>query len=195
MTKDLKNIIWSDFGRVKLPKAYKLLCFDSDDLQILRATYAVMYPNYDAQLFDLGESYRRIGSVTIAGEKFGSKVECRTLRSARVMALWVDQGGHINTASQHVRPGHVKFYFVHTVKIENTYLQHLFACVQWCCKQEESRRPYKRPIEVWQHKKYEQPGPASFIPVQRIYCKFASASLKADGTQITVTSPILRTFC
>ena len=188
--KHLAGTVWSDLGQVVVPKAYKLLHFDRDDLQLLVQTYSVMYPGVDVHITDLGESCRRFGSVTLSGEKFGSKAACRLLRSSRVMALWAGNNGEVETAGA-LRPGLVKFYFLHSILLEGKYEQHIFACVQWLATNED-RELFRRPVEVWEQKVFEPAGPSTFIPIQRVYCKFACANV---GHQKAVISPILRTFC
>ena len=69
----------------------------------------------------------RNSSVCLAGENIGSKLECRTLRSAGVMASWTDHEDQINPLAP-IRPGFIKFLFVNTIKFEqDQYKRHVFS--------------------------------------------------------------------
>ena len=98
---------WSDISYLSLPSAYKLMNLDSDDRQLLTETYKAMYPDKHIRADMVSVVCRKYSSVTLAGEKIGSRLECRSLRSARVMASWADQDGQVNPTAA-IRPGFVK---------------------------------------------------------------------------------------
>ena len=104
---------------------------DSDDRQLLTETYKALYSNKHIRADMVSEVCRKYSSVTLDGEKIGSRLECRSLRSARVMASWADQDGQVNPTAA-IRPGFVKFIFTNTVRFENNqYKKHVFACTEW----------------------------------------------------------------
>ena len=78
----------------------------------------------------MAKTARRFGSVIIGQEKFGSRRECRSLRSARVIASWTDDQGLISPGAE-PRPGRVDCFLQHTVKIGEQNQQHVFALVDW----------------------------------------------------------------
>ena len=185
----------SDISYLSLPSAYKLMNLDSDDRQLLTETYKAMYPDKHIRADMVSEVCRKYSSVTLAGEKIGSRLECRSLRSARVMASWADQDGQVNPTAA-IRPGFVKFIFTNTIRFENNqYKKHVFACTEWY-KEDSQRELYRRPVEIWKLKSFNQPGPAVFIPVQRVYWKFAAAHITMNRrTEKLIVCPIQRTFC
>ena len=190
----LAVIDWSDISFLSLPNGYKLMHLDSDDRQLLTQTYQAMHPEKHINAGMVSEVCRKYSSVCLAGEKIGSKLECRTLRSARVMASWTDQEGQINPSAP-IRPGFIKFFFVNTIKFEeDQYKRHVFSCIQWY-KEDSQKEYYRRPVEVWKPKSFVQPGPATFMPVQRCYSKFAATYEKMNGIEKLVVCPIQRTFC
>ena len=97
----------------------------------------------------VSEMCRKYSSVIfIAGEKIGSMLECRSLRSARVMASWADHDGQIKPTAA-IRPVFVKFFVVSTIRFEeDIYQKHVFVCVNWC-KEDLQRELYRRPVEIW----------------------------------------------
>jgi len=190
---NLGSIQWSGIASITLPSAYKLMHLDADDHQLLSETYQAMYPEINIQSSMVSEVSWRYVSVYLAGEKIGSKFECSSLRSARVMASWARNDGRIDPSGT-IRPGFVKFLFVNCVKIGEEYKKHVFACIEWCTE-DTQRELYRRPVEIWRQRTFNRAGPATFMPVQRCYCKFVSSSVKMNGVEKLVVSPIQRTFC
>ena len=190
---NVRLIQWANISCISLPSAYKLMYLDQDDQQLLANTYSYMYPDQTIEFNSIGEVARKYSSVTLAGEKFGSKHECRSLRSARVMASWAGKDGAVNAKSR-MRPAQVKFYMMHCLKREDKYEKHIFACVNWYSEDAE-KEFYRSPVEVWKRKEFDVPGPACFIPVQRLYSKFAAVNITKNGCEKIVISPILRSFC
>ena len=92
---ELGTIDWSDISCLKLPSAYQLMPLDSDDHQLLAESYQAMYPEKHIEQGMVSEMCRKYSSVKLAGEKIGSMLECRSIRSARVMASWADHDGQI----------------------------------------------------------------------------------------------------
>ena len=67
----------------------------------------------------------------------------------------------------------------------------VFACVKWYARDDDINS-IGNPVQVWQSK-YEQGGPSSFIPVQRIHSQFASAKhSKCNGGNKLAVIPIIR---
>ena len=90
---------------------------DSDDHQLLTETYKAMYPNKYIRADVVSEVCRNYSSVTLAREKIGSRLECRFLPSARVMASWVDQDGQVNPITA------IRNSTVQTVQLFNCEIQ------------------------------------------------------------------------
>ena len=108
-------------------------------------------------------------------EKFGSKMDCRNLLSARIMASWTVSDGLIDISAAR-RPGIVTFYIVHNVKINENFVQHVFAVVWWN-KADEDQYYFGKPVQVWKLDEYEPCGPALFMPEQRIAQRYACCSV------------------
>lgn len=107
----------------------------------------------------------------LGSEKFGSKMDYRNLRSARILASWTTSDGSIDTSSAR-RPGIVTFYIAHSVQINGEHYQHVFAVVWWY-QFDENQDYFGKPVQVWKLNEYTPCGPALFMPVQRIAQKYA----------------------
>lgn len=70
------------------------------------------------------------------------------------------------------RPGIVESYMLHVAKVNGRNLQHVIAKVSWYLELKEYKEYYGKPLQVWYSKLFEREGPATFMPVQRIKCKF-----------------------
>lgn len=147
-----------------------------------------MYGNVITNLDCLAKTVRRFGSVVIGPEKFGSKLECRSLKSARIVASWTDDHGLIRPAAG-LRPGKVDCFVQHTLEFGSESQQHVFALVDWYTE-DENKDKYGKPIEIWR-KTFLPGGPSRYLPVTRILSKFVVASTFEDKV---VIFPLNRTF-
>ena len=86
-----------------------------------------MYPNKHIEAFMVAEVCRKYSSVTLSGEKIGSRLYCRSLRSARIMGSWA------KLIHQHkLDLALPSFFVVNTIRFEyNQYKKHVFACIDW----------------------------------------------------------------
>jgi hypothetical protein len=84
----------------------------------------------------------------------------------------------------------VKYYFCHSLKVEEKYEKFHFACVQWYQPDPDCDN-IGNPVQIWRES-FQLGGPASFIPVQRMYSRFAFTKLKKPDCNKIVVSPIGR---
>ena len=187
---NLGDFQWSDLTLVGLPNRFKHFVLDSDELRVLIDCCKTMYPREKIEL--TSSVARKYSSIMLGTEKFGSKMDCRNLRSARVMASWTTDDGCIDISAPS-RPGIVNSYILHSVKINGEFYQHLFAIVWWY-KADYDESYFGKPAQVWKLYDYEPCGPALFMPVQRIRQKYACSSVTLNGVKKLVSSPIPRVF-
>lgn len=120
-----------------------------------------MYPKQEIEL--TSSVAKRYSSIMLGNEKFGSKIDCRNLPSARVMASWTTDDCCIDICAPS-RPGIVNYYILHSAKINGEFFQHVFAIVWWykaVCDEEY----FGKPAQAWKLYDYEPCGPALFMPV------------------------------
>ena len=89
------------------------------------------------------------------------------------------------------RPGIV--HFVHIVKLNGEFCQHAFAVVWWY-KADTDQGYFGKPAQVWKPFDDKPCRPALFMPVRRIWKKFACCSMKINDAEKLVISPIPRLF-
>ena len=187
---NLEECHWSDLTFVNFPNSFKHFSLDDDELKLLLECYKALYPNKEIEL--PSSIARKYSNAMLGTEKFGSKMDCRNLRSARIMASWSADDGSIDT-SVPKSPGIVNFYFVHNVKLNGEFCQHAFAVVWWY-KADSDQGYFGKPAQVWKPFDYKPCGPSLFMPVQRIWKKFACCSMKINDAEKLVVSPIPRLF-
>lgn len=186
----LKDFQWSDLTLVSLPSTYKHFVLDSDELNLLHDCYKTLYPNKHVEF--ASNVARKYSNIRLGTEKFGSKMDCRNLRSARIMASWTAEDGSINISAPS-RPGVVICYVSHSVKLNGEFYEHVLAVVWWY-KSDCNQDHYGKPTQVWKYSDYVHCGAAMFMPVQRIKNRFACCSIKLNGEEKLVVSPIPRLF-
>ena len=190
---NLKELNWSDLSFVSLPKSYQRMVLDKDDLSLLLNCYQALYPsNCHIEINCLSPVAKKYAYVCLGTEKFGSKKENKSLRSSRVMASWANMEGSIDSSSP-IRPGQVMFYFQHAVVINGVTKEHVMCSVKWY-QQDEERDIFGNPCQVWKSKDFDEPGPAVFMPAQRIANTYAACFVMRSGMSKIVINPIQRLF-
>ena len=125
---NLGDFQWSNLTHVTLPRSFKHFALDPDELRLLLHCYKTLYPHETIELPFLSRVARKYSNIMLGSEKFGSKMDCRNLRSVRIMASWTVSDGLIDISTAR-RAGIVTFYIVHNVKINEKFVQHVFAVV------------------------------------------------------------------
>ena len=187
-TTAIANVKWDDLAMVHLPDNFVRATLDGEDLRILKSSYQVMYPTLDLCQSRLGQVIKKYATVELGRITYGSRMSCRSLRSARVRAAWTFSDGTINSATLEVRPGFVNSFFSHEIQIQGHWTRHIFATMSWY-KEHPSKDFYGNPVEVWQDQTLNG-GTSTFMPVQRIASKFAAASQKVSDIDSIVVCPV-----
>ena len=169
---------------INVLSCFKLVSFDTDDLKLLTAVYRVMYPDRQTEESNLTETTYKFGSFKIWSTKYESKMQPRGIHSAKNAQVLQNVFFFF-----FLSPGIVQYYFTHSTKLGEEHVMHYFACVRWFLAQEESY--FANPIKINKNKFH--PGrPALFMPLQRVYSRFASAELELEGQQTIAVAQITR---
>ena len=128
---NLARVSWYDNTRVTVPASYRDDMLTSEEVAALQFVYHVMYPEeMSVSLVDIHVIIKKYSSIFVSAEKYGSKAECSSLRSARVLASWHDGVGHISSTSP-LSPGIVDYYMCHKLIVNGVEREHYFAYVRW----------------------------------------------------------------
>lgn len=179
--------IYQDLSFVYLPKSHKLNCLEMEDRLCLRNTYSFLYPNENINIEQITESICKYADLHIVEEHFGSRMYKRSGRYEYIMASWCGEEGTI--VNDDIRPGRIRYFFKHSVILKGKYIEHIFALIDWYQKCND-QCGYMKPSSLWYKKKLEPSGPAKFLPVQRIKCKFAWADIRCNGYECLVVCPL-----
>lgn len=145
-----------------------------------------MYPGTEYSGNNIPSTIYKYSQVKVSDEIYGSH-NTRTNRSSYILARWCGRNGRIDTTC--LRPAHVIFYIKHSVIYQGSFVPHYFAFVQWF-EQHPTRNLVGKPVELWCHDIYEQLGPASFLPVQRIQSKFVAGEGEVAGETLLFVMPL-----
>ena len=174
---------------VTLPNQFVRGSLGKDDLDSLKSVYKILYSVQDNSAIVMSQLIKKFKTVEVGMETYGSKLSCRSLRSARIRASWASsQGGRIYQSGLMMRPGFVERYFSHDVQVQGVWKRHVFAVVNWY-KEHEGKDYYGNPVEVWKANEFEHGGPASLLPVQRICGTFAAALETVCNIESLVVCP------
>lgn len=145
-----------------------------------------MYPGEEYTAGNISSGICKYSHLKICDEIFGSQ-GTRTSRSSYILGMWCGRHGRINSTC--LRPARVSFYFKHSLKRNSSFKPHYFAFVEWY-EEHPSRRLLGDPVELWCNSIFEQLGPASFLPVQRIQSKFVAGEDSVDEETLLFVMPL-----
>lgn len=185
---------WGNLDNISLSPKSTPMAMDSDDLNILLQTYQAMYPNLTIELVHLSRLYFKHSFLSMGTTHYGSSLAYRSLSNSRIVASWCGENNtHIKASGvvdeNDVRPGIIKYFMKHTALIHGKPLAHVFAVLSWY-KPSEMDFGFLKPITVWSADLRELPGPAMFMPVHRIFSKYAYAVHHHNNRKYLIISPM-----
>ena len=178
---------------INVSSCFKLLSFDTNDLKLLTAVYRVMYPERRIEESNLVETIYKFGSFIIWSTTYGCKNATKRNKFCQDTSIlaskeWTSPSRRV-FLNFFLFPGIVQYYFTHSIKLGEEHVAHYFACVRWFLAHEESY--FANPIKIYKNK-FHPGGPASFMPLQRVFSRFASAELELEGQQTIAVAQITR---
>lgn len=182
----VKDICWDLSDNIFVPKMKEGVLSDCE-LRLLGQMYSTLY-QFD---FIVCPSVKVCKELYFNGTLLGCKIG-RSVRSSNILAYWCNAEGAINTDSYDLspHPGQIVKIYMHTIIVNGKNRTHFLAKVNWFKELPPSvRYYYGKPIEVWSSDLYVQEGPAVFIPVYRIKCRFVHAKAKFNSKNILIVSP------
>ena len=180
VSESIKPCFWSRISR-----------FDYEEKQFLYQTYTILYlPHQLPDINSTAITYHQHESVTIGDERYMSQMVKRTGRCRVILASWAGCNGEVDQEHFVLRLGKVLFYVRHSIEIDGHEHEHLFACVKWYihCPQ----IPSFFPLSYWQQGIFEEGGPSTFMPVQRIHSRRVLMQCQQDGQRVLTICPLLR---
>ncbi len=192
--------LWCDLSIIKLPKSVTptsklnakcLQAIDTDDLQLLHEMYSAMYQGCNIELHDLSSMARKCERLDFGSEKFSCRGNTES-KLCLIFANWSDPVGKITPENTSIRLGVVKYFILHNVQIDGKAKSHILCSVDWYTDFTDSLPTgYLPPVKVFWKKKKICPGPASFMPVQRIMSKSAYSLREVNNYKdCIVASPV-----
>ena len=164
-----KSNLWLDAGSCTCISPHRVDYLDDDELNFLMESYSTFLEGVEFRngtvIFD------RYASVEFCGERYGS-LDSRSERSSYVIAPWVGVGGQINSDTSDARPAVVRYYMKQNICIHGQWKTLVMAYVSWFQKHPDRHKRQSGTTEIWCKDIFEPLGAASFLPVQRIQCKF-----------------------
>ena len=186
LTSDFPAELWSFIDIYKPGGVVSTEILEEPELSYLAQCYCSMYPGAEYTGTNISSTIYKYSQMKVGNEVYGS-YGTRTNRSSYLLARWGGRNGRIDSAC--LRPARASSYFKHSVMYHGSFKPHYFAFVQWF-EQHPSKRFLGDPIEIWCRDIYEQLGPASYLPIQRIQSKFVAGEDKVDGETLLFVMPL-----
>ena len=170
------NVLWYDNTNIRVPASYQTDLLTSVDIAKLLIVYHALYPEErNIDIGDLHFTIKKFSTIFVGAEKFGSKAESRTLRSARVLI----------SATSPLSHGTIDYFMCHKLTVNGMEREHYFACVRWF-----KRHPRNQCLGsfntlcVWDANNFEPRASSYFLPVYRIHSLSNGAYLTLDNVKL-----------
>ena len=184
-----ESVVWSDVTYITLPSEFVEDALDDDDVKSLTDVYAAIYPHLPSVTRDgFPRLVKRYKYLCIGQEKYGSRADSHSNRSARVLARWVTNSGEVSLQEETLRPGLVVNYISHSILLNGTLTPHLFAIVRWYKKAPS----LSNLNQLWFDAQFENGGASAFLPAQRINCRFSAGFVKTPCHRYFEVCPLPR---
>ena len=178
------NVLWYDNTNIRVPASYQTDLLTSVDIAKLLIVYHALYPEErNIDISDLHFTIKKFSTIFVGAEKFGSKAESRTLRSARVLI----------SATSPLSHGTIDYFMCHKLTVNGMEREHYFACVRWF-----KRHPRNQCLEsfntlcVWDANNFEPRASSYFLPVYWIHNLSNGAYLTLDNVKLMAVCLIPR---
>ena len=190
---DFTRVLWYDNTNIRVPTCYQTDLLTSTDISSLLLVYHALYPaELNIDIGDLHFTIKKFSSIFVGAEKFGSKAESQSLRSARVLASWHSGEGLISATSP-LSPGIVDYFMCHKLIINGMEREHYFACVRWFKKHPSNQCLGSfNTLCLWDANNFESRSSSYFLPVSRIHSLFTGACLTIGSVKLMAVCPISR---
>ncbi|KAJ8315756.1 hypothetical protein KUTeg_007906 [Tegillarca granosa] len=187
---DMYGIVIDSY--IKVPNFYKISALETSSMVHLLECYRQMYPTKCIQITDINEVIRKFGHIVLVGERFGSRMDCRSSKSANILANWHCKENDIDVAVDSIglKPCSIEFFFSHVLSLDGEEVRHYFCKVKWF-KEYEDRNKYGSLLQMWHFRKFEDCHSSRFLPVQRIRSRFVYG-LTGESKDLMVVSQIPR---
>lgn len=161
-------------------------------LHHLKSTYKFLYPDLDLDNAVISSSCYKCASISTSGNEYNS-LQSRSSRSACIVSYWTATNGKISNMEEmsfQPRPGLIEYFIKHCILISNESLEHWFGFCKWHLPvEDEIKHKFGKPMEVWHKNHFEDMGPSSFIPLQRIFAKAVYAEFTYKSRELIVIAP------
>ena len=160
---NFSSVLWHDNANANAPSSFKMDMLTSEDITTILTVYQTLYPGRIIDISDLHFSIKKFSSIFVGAEKFGSRAENRTSKSARVLASWNNDEGNISSTSA-LSPEIIDCFFAYQVTTDGIDRKHYFACVQWF----KQHPVYKRlgnftNLDAWYSRNFESGMPSRYF--------------------------------
>ena len=187
-----KSNLWLDAGSCTCISPHRVGYLDDDELNFSMESYSTFLEGVEFRngtvIFD------RYASVEFCDEQYGS-LDSRSERSSYVIAPWAGVGGQIDPDTSDARPAVVRYYMKQNICIHGQWKTLVMAYVSWFQKHPDRHKRQSGTTEIWCKDIFEPLGAASFLPVQRIQCKFVGTVQTWKTENVLFVSPLEKFTC
>lgn len=148
---------------------------DDSDYEDLKRMYQILLGNNDnIQDIYVPRTFLQTNTVEAYGEIYDSR-SSPAPRASHIISSWFFENSIVCDVNE-FRPAVINYFMKHCIEVKHSNGDlisetYLLASVSWF-KPHGKRNNLHSPLEIWCKSVFEEDGPASFLPVGRISCRF-----------------------
>ena len=192
---NISQAVWFDISKIIVSRNPVIYHLTNVEIRCLTKMYKEIYRS--AEIFCYPTAWKT-NEVTFNDEVYGSAMS-RSVRSSNIMAFWCGDDGNIQeyrNMYSTARPGKILFYLKHTITVNGRFYDHVIAKVDWFkpFTSDRLKTYFGKPVMLYRYSLFERPNSALFMPVQRIFCKFAHSKTIVEFHNAIVCIPRYRSI-
>ena len=187
---DYTKVKWYSTEGIVTSSIMKVHLLSETHYRCISGMYSDIYSDYDIEA--ISRSCWKFSDVSFECVTYGS-YDSRSFQSSYVLSYWCGVGGSIQShESMYIqpRPGRIMFFVKHSITVKGRIYEHYLAFVEWFLHAPTTLQSiYPKPIQVFDGSFFEPNASASFIPIQRLKCKFVHARETFQSKDCLVVMP------
>ena len=181
----VQSLNYLDQSFIKLIPPYIIQKIDNDSLQYLKASYQSFLPNVDP--LEIPQFCCRYEVVHWWSDRIG-KYKYSKKGDQIIRAYWIGEDGKLDVGAQYLCAGKVEYFFTQNILIEDKYEVVAMAKIKWY-QDHPDKAKLSHPVEIWCGKLFKPFGPASFMPIIRIYDTCVSCEIEINNEKVLAINP------
>ena len=173
---------------LELIPPFTLHKFDANSMMHLRNCYQTFLPEVD--ILEIPQLCKKYKVAQWWSQRIGN-YRNNDKKSMCIQAYWANSHGKIECDCNDLCAGVIQYFFSQRILVAGEYRVVIMAEVKWF-EEHTARHALMEPVELWYPDLFKTFGPASFMPLMRLYQTCVMCKIEVNREQVLAINPIRR---